>query len=441
MSALETCSQRFYRECGNAVRVKIDIKDQNGSFYVNQVRETNILISVCKAAKISIRKIKTIGKLPDRKGNWFIQFEDDVSEEEKNNMLGVNGMYFDAGTNLNRKFTITDIADGDEIIDMKFSIHFLPVNFELEKIKEYFERIGFTNVNVVRNKIKLDKETFEELDFQKEIYTNLIFVKAKLKKKEKSPIVCGYRKLFGYEPRIDIIDRIKRCRLCKKEGHLADSCKGKNIYCAKCKQQGHSENECSIAYMLQKGLYSQIDSFDDSDEMKFNCLTQDTLNKKKESWKKTKDFKEKKEKEKNERENSIKQFSNKKSENKKVEEEKSKNIEKQSGNTETIIAENEKNLNDKRNHSVISSTNDSPNATTTRIKKKRGEFSNLYNIILEVYAEDNEGADNLEEYEKEEIEEACFEQISSPGDCDDPEIYSDIKEAFTKIYRKYISEI
>ena len=353
MSVPGTSLERFYKECENAVRVKIDMKDQNGSFYVNQVREINILMSVCKATKLNINKIKTLGELPDRKGNWFIQLEDSVSQDELKSLIGMSGEYFDGDNKLNRRFSITDIADGDELVDMKFSVHFLPINFELGKVKEYFERIGFSSVSTFRNKIKLNRDSFDELDCQKEIFTNLIFVKAKLKKKLSSPIVCGYRKLFGYEPRIDIFDGVKRCRLCKKEGHLVDKCLGKDVYCAKCKQQGHSENECSIAYMLQKGLYSQIGNFDDSDEIKYNCLTEDILYKKKEQWEKTKNLKAKKEKEKIEKENVIQQF-NKDETLDKIENQNEINDNEQNNKySDSEMEQENSEKNDKRNHSEL----------------------------------------------------------------------------------------
>ena len=346
---------------------------------------------------------------------------------------------------MKRGFSITDIADGDELVDMKFSVHFLPINFDLEKVREYFERIGFTSVSVFRNKIKLNCEFFNDLASQKEIFTNLIFVKAKLKKNKNSPIVCGFRKLFGFEPRIDILDGVKRCRLCKKEGHIVDKCLGKDVYCAKCKQQGHSENECSIAYMLQKGLYSQIDNFDDSDELKFNCLSEEILNKKKEQWKKTKIFKEKKEKEKSERENSIKQFSEDTTFVKMCEEKNKQKVKKIKKIEKNIImeveTENDDNLNDvngKRNHSLLSTAESSPSILSSRIKKKRNEQSDLYNIILEIYAEDNEYADKLEDHQKEEIEDICFETVSLVGE--DPYAFSETKGIYKQIYRKYIEK-
>lgn len=417
MSVPETHLERFYQQCGNAVRIKIEMKDENGFLFLNQIRETNILMSVCKAANLNINKIETLGELPDRKGNWFIQLVDSVNEDEKKTLLGVSGIYIDGNNKPNRKFSITDIADGDELIEMKFAIHFLPVNFDLKKVKEYFERINFTGVSVFRNKIKLDAELFDDLDSPKEIYTNLIFVKAKLKKQEKSPIVCGYRKLFGYEPRIDILDRIKRCRLCKKEGHIVDTCKGKGVYCAKCKQQGHSENECSIAYLLQKGLYSQIENFDDSDEMKFNCLTSEILERKKEQWKKTKIFKEKKEQKKINKEKNLKEKNEKTSLfemnlNPKNPDENEENYR----NSDSEMELDYKLQNEKRNHSDISSVNSSPSDIININKKNKNDRNmrvEILDIILEVYAERNEIAFNMSEAKKNKIENAFYEETKN----------------------------
>ena len=137
--------------------------------------------------------------------------------------------------------TANDLASTFSVI----RYHFLPLDIDLEAVKEHFNSTRIPSAEIVT----ISRET-HKADHLKHAASGFIRVKIKhsLASKEAINDLNGFAKVAHLKALITVVGTAVRCMKCLLYGHIQRECKA--AACAKCSSYNHQTDSCTMANAL-----------------------------------------------------------------------------------------------------------------------------------------------------------------------------------------------